>query len=146
MGIASRLVRAYLRQPLTPLTEALAAMGGHNPFFEHAGMRRVPVRVSRRDQRLERDLSALGLQPWLLAAPWALPPRLRRSKRLARAIRRWAMASAATRTSARSARLASLMVKAAAIAAPRSVWVHGQITPEHAGRLASPLTPRTRSA
>lgn len=124
LGLASQLVREYLANPLTPRTEALAAMGTLHPFFDHAGMRRVPIPTSRRDARLAHVLASLNLEPWMLVAPWALPPRLRRSQRLARAIRRWALDSAATRRLARTAPLHQLMVNAAVLSAPRSAWVH----------------------
>ena len=37
-GVATRLVRAYLKDPLTPATEAIAAMGRVCPFFASADM------------------------------------------------------------------------------------------------------------
>lgn len=137
LGLATALVSAYLRRPVTPRTEALAAMGVLCPFFDRAGMRRVPIPPSRRDARLARDLAALGLEPIRLAAPWALPPRVRRSRRLARAIRRWAAGSAATRRHAESAPLAALMVRAASASLPRWAWVH-----ERAVRAESRSRPR----
>lgn len=124
LGLATALVSAYLRRPVTTRTEALAAMGSLCPFFDRAGMRRVPIPPSRRDQRLAHDLAALGIDPLRLAAPWALPARLRRSRRLARAIRRWAAGSAATRRRAASTPLTALMVRAASSSLPRWAWVH----------------------
>ncbi|MEQ9460959.1 MAG: hypothetical protein RIG82_08415 [Phycisphaeraceae bacterium] len=52
LGLAVRLVRSALGSATTPVTEALAAMGRVNPFFEKAGMaayRRAPLAC---DQRL----------------------------------------------------------------------------------------------
>ena len=85
LGLAVRLVRAALASATTPLTEALAAMGHVNPFFERAGMtayRRPPHPF---DQRLADALAAAGFQPCDLAmaeATWrridALPDPPRR--------------------------------------------------------------------
>ncbi len=44
LGVASMLVRSYLRKPQTPATEAIAAMGSVCPFFERAGMQ--PYRLA----------------------------------------------------------------------------------------------------
>lgn len=137
LGLATALVCAYLRRPVTPRTEALAAMGALCPFFDRAGMRRVPIPPTRRDARLARDLAALGVEPVRLAAPWALPLRVRRSRRLARAIRRWAAGSAATRRGAEAAPLAALMVRAASSSLPRWAWVH-----ERPDRVAARPRPR----
>jgi len=63
MGIATRLVRAHLRDPQTPATEALAAMGAVCPFFEGAGMRAYRLGVGRADARLGDALAHAGLSP-----------------------------------------------------------------------------------
>ena len=52
LGIASRLVRAYLADPLTARTEALAAMGSRAPMFRRAGMTEYGVHRDRADLRL----------------------------------------------------------------------------------------------
>lgn len=63
MGVAKRLVVAYLRQPLTPLTEALAGMGHFSPFFQAAGMRAVPFERAARYRRLLARLEHAGRTP-----------------------------------------------------------------------------------
>lgn len=91
MGVGARLVREYLRLPLTPATEAAATMGVCCPFFERAGMVRVRVARASRDLLLERKLRALALGP----------VELLRGARLTRdvidALRVWANAGRATR-------------------------------------------------
>lgn len=80
LSIATRLVRAYLNNPLTPNTEAVAAMGSVSPFFARAGMTEYPLAPSPRDARLldaltERStsihdpalLSLLSTDPFLAA-------------------------------------------------------------------------------
>jgi ABC-type dipeptide/oligopeptide/nickel transport system ATPase subunit len=62
-GVARRLVRAYLRGPLTPATEAIAAMGVCSPFFRAAGMIEYRLGPSRRDARLADALEVAGLCP-----------------------------------------------------------------------------------
>lgn len=62
-GLAVRLVRAYLDNPQTARTEALAAMAHACPFFERAGMRRVDLPPSKADARLLRALAQHGLAP-----------------------------------------------------------------------------------
>jgi GNAT superfamily N-acetyltransferase len=55
-GVGSALVRAYLKSPLTPRTEALSAMGRVCPLFERAGMRRIEGAPSARAADLTREL------------------------------------------------------------------------------------------
>jgi len=89
LGLARRLVRAYLRHPLTPCTESIAAMGPYCPFFIAAGMRAIPCPVARAERRLARALTLLRISSdQLILAP--------RTRELARAIRRWARASRRT--------------------------------------------------
>lgn len=38
LGLATKLIKHYLNNPLTPHTEAVAAMGTYCPFFQNAGM------------------------------------------------------------------------------------------------------------
>lgn len=52
LGVARRLVEAYLADPLTERTEAVCAIGVLCPFFARAGMREVPVPVRRCTARL----------------------------------------------------------------------------------------------
>lgn len=71
LGLAVRLVQYALQHPQTPFTEALAAMGKVNPFFEKAGMTAYRRQQHAFDARLiaalesvqlsARDLSRLGV-------------------------------------------------------------------------------------
>ena len=67
LGLAVRLVRAALVQPTTIYTEALAAMGRANPFFERAGMTAYHRHRHSRDARLIAALNAVGIEPIDLA-------------------------------------------------------------------------------
>jgi len=100
LGLAQRLVRAYLHNPLTPNTEALAAMGRASPFFHRAGMTPYPLTPAPRDARLLDALQHLGLEPWRLATPATALRRATSTTRDARfleaELRRWAAASHAT--------------------------------------------------
>lgn len=60
LGLAVRLVRHALATATTPYTEALAAMGVANPFFEKAGMAAYPRPPHPHDERLSAALSACG--------------------------------------------------------------------------------------
>jgi hypothetical protein len=66
LGVARRLVEAYLSSPLTRCTEAVAAMGRFCPFFVRAGMREVEVAASARDARLGRALEEVRVEAWEL--------------------------------------------------------------------------------
>ncbi|MDX2145922.1 MAG: hypothetical protein SFZ23_00230 [Planctomycetota bacterium] len=109
LGLARRLVEAYLREPITPLTEALATMGRLCPFFEHAGMRASTSPAPACDVRLSRVLASYGVAPESLLAPdWTSSPRTSNPRtssprtsshrELVGALRRWAQASRATRS------------------------------------------------
>ena len=95
-GVGTALVRAYLREPLTCATEAVAAMGQVCPLFERAGM--TPIRMAQRPQdgRLERVLTSREISPEQLADRagarllWSDPD-------IARELRMWANASRRTR-------------------------------------------------
>ncbi len=63
LGLASSLVRAYLASPLTPRTEALAAMGAHAPFFLSAGMTAHRLPRAKGEARLLRALTVRALRP-----------------------------------------------------------------------------------
>ncbi|HBS27948.1 MAG TPA: hypothetical protein DEB06_00515 [Phycisphaerales bacterium] len=103
IGVATALVRAYLSDPLTPCTEAIAAMGRATRFFEHAGMTRHDIPPPARHARLLDALAHLGIEPWALARPGvALELAARRRSRggaalLEQELRRWGLASRATR-------------------------------------------------
>lgn len=92
LGLARGLVAAYLRDPLTDHTEALAAMGAFCPFFEAAGMTPHPCPVSPADARLVRACARAGV------LPIDLPRRLSRrgDPSLEHALRRWAASSRRT--------------------------------------------------
>lgn len=102
LGLASRMVRHYLANPLTPCTEAIAALAHASPFFERAGMTPYPLTPSQRDARLLDALAHLDLEPWRLATPdLALRRALDASPisgaLLERELRAWANAAGATR-------------------------------------------------
>jgi GNAT superfamily N-acetyltransferase len=85
-GVGSQLVRVYLASPLTPRTEALAAMGVLCPVFERAGMRRVQCPPSRTALRVVRTLRERGVPVWALAHG-PTRRRLASDPRVARALR-----------------------------------------------------------
>jgi GNAT superfamily N-acetyltransferase len=124
LGVAKALVRAYLREPLTPLTEALASMGWSTPFFARAGMREVSLARSRRDARLERVLLEHDVDIRLLGdvhacEQWARHPRV------ARAVRAWARSSRATRSHTQD--IPALLLRGASrIIAPPRIFVAGE--------------------
>ncbi|MEZ6234899.1 MAG: hypothetical protein R3B68_11970 [Phycisphaerales bacterium] len=95
LGIAAALVRHYLATPLTPATEAVAAMGLASPFFAAAGMTPYRLPPTRRDARLADALAHLRIRPdSLLDLGFvASMPAL-----LERELRHWATASRATRS------------------------------------------------
>lgn len=103
-GVATALVRAYLADPLTPRTEALAAMGAACPLFERAGMRPIPFPPARRTRRLLATLDRLWIDPLALADPagllGSLGPATRR--RLIAALRSFALENRDTRRAASS--------------------------------------------
>lgn len=65
-GIARRLVRAYLDDPMTPATEAVSAMGRLSPFGRSAGMVEYEMPPRPADDRLGDMLHAMGIEPWEL--------------------------------------------------------------------------------
>jgi GNAT superfamily N-acetyltransferase len=129
MGAARFLVRAYLEQPLTPCTEALAAMGACCPFFTRAGMMPCPVPPSRHDDRLLAALRDARLQPWQLIDP-RIQANLGHDSPLARRIRSWANASRAHRAIARGPIETLALRAAAALSGPRTAYFHGIPDPD----------------
>lgn len=82
LGIASKLVRTYLAHPVTPITEAFAAMGSVSPFLKNAGMTEYAPHRARCDLRLLDALHHERLTPLDLLDPWApLPPLIERELR-----------------------------------------------------------------
>ena len=61
LSLAVRLVKQALRTATTRFTEALAAMGNVNPFFEHAGMTTYHRAQHERDARLAAALNCVGI-------------------------------------------------------------------------------------
>ncbi len=78
-GLAVRLVRAYLDNPCTARTEALAAMAHACPFFERAGMQRIDLPPSKADAKLLRAMARHDLEPadLLHHPPDSIAPSLR---------------------------------------------------------------------
>jgi len=63
LGVATKLVRAYLEHPLTIGTEASAAMGSICPFFQRAGMTPYEIFPDQTDTRLLDALAHLSIAP-----------------------------------------------------------------------------------
>ena len=115
-GIASLLVRAYLDNPLTPLTETLAAFGRFSPLFERCGMRRVEFPPSRRDLSLACALRDRRITPWKLVSLDEASRTLSQDAAMRAAVLAWARGSKSTRRFAheRRPKLDRLLVLAAA--------------------------------
>ena len=122
LGIGVELVQRYLRTPLTPVTEAVAAMGTFSRFFEAAGMTPYPPSPSPRDLRLADAIASLSIDPWMLADPELIPARTLASPLLARELRRWAQASRGTRRWATEDTV-RLLQRAAGIFYPSTAFV-----------------------
>ncbi|MBL0928149.1 MAG: hypothetical protein IBJ11_10945 [Phycisphaerales bacterium] len=123
LGVATALVRAYLAAPLTPRTEAVAAMGRVSGFFARAGMRELRGARPARDLRLLAALRGAGVERWRLAQPGAVRARLESCDEAAReevrrALRAWASAG---RRGAASAD--PLLLACRVLPAERSVYV-----------------------
>ncbi|GAB4109791.1 MAG: hypothetical protein Kow00105_18560 [Phycisphaeraceae bacterium] len=78
LGLAVRLVRAALKHPTTRYTEALAAMGRVNPFFEKAGMTAYHRPPHAFDLRLMDAMARVGFEPQDLADLTQLQDRIGR--------------------------------------------------------------------
>ena len=122
LGIGVELVRRYLAAPLTPVTEAVAAMGAFSSFFEAAGMRPYPMSPSPRDLRLADAIASFSIDPWMLADPELIPARTLASPLLARELRRWAQGSRGTRRWAADDTI-RLLQRAAGIFHPSTAFV-----------------------
>lgn len=85
LGVATKLVRAYLQHPLTAATEARASMGSVCPFFERAGMTPYELIPTIADTRLLDALTHLRLTPTSLMHQRVEPGSL-----LARELTTWA--------------------------------------------------------
>jgi len=71
-GLAVRLVKHALENAETVYTEALAAMGRVNPFFERAGMVKYERPVLPEHARLLDVMGELGIEPSVLASSLVL--------------------------------------------------------------------------
>jgi GNAT superfamily N-acetyltransferase len=142
MGIGRHLVQAYLHDPLTPFTEAIAAMGDCCPVFTAAGMGACPIPPARHDQRLARLLRTCGLSPWQLIDP-ARHRRLSRST--TRALRTWARASRAHRALADGPLSPIALRAAAALSHPRTAYIHEVPGANTRPKPRAHLPPHTRS-
>lgn len=143
LGVASLLVRHYLAHPLTPATEALAAMGRASPFFRAAGMRAYHLPPTPRDARLLDALSFLDMTPASLAALDTPRAHLPRSHPLLwLELRRWAGSSRATRAIAGQPR--SVLRRAAGALLARPV-VYAHVS-AHASTHTQPEPPHARLA
>ncbi|MFK7883570.1 MAG: hypothetical protein AB8F26_05225 [Phycisphaerales bacterium] len=85
IGVASSLVRSYLADPLTPSTEAVAAMGGVSPFFRAAGMIEYRLPRAVHDSRLLDALIHAGVGVHSL-----IESHVHESAFIARELSRWA--------------------------------------------------------
>jgi len=127
MGIATALVRAYLRRPITKRTEVVAAMGEWCRCFEQAGMRPVECAPIERDVKLAAALKQLRIAPELLADEHVVQV-LVRDESFVKAIRAWANAAGATRKVLRRPEAIEALAPIAAravvsIREPARVWV-----------------------
>jgi len=104
LGLATRLVRAYLAQSLTPATEAVAAMGWVCPFFECAGMRAINLQPSARALKLARTLKSAGIPAWKLMEAREAEKIMRSSDIAAIAVRAWMRSGTPTKRRAAHAR------------------------------------------
>jgi ABC-type lipoprotein export system ATPase subunit len=77
LGLATRLVAHYLNDPITPRTEALAAMAHHSRFFTAAGMRELHIPPTTRHARMLDLLHHARIQPHDLSTPTAAYERAR---------------------------------------------------------------------
>jgi len=94
-GLAVRLVRHALDRPESVYTEALAAMGRVNPFFERAGMRKYERPVLPEHARLLAVMEEIGIEASALASRKVLDRALGQAGDEARRwfeceLRRWA--------------------------------------------------------
>lgn len=93
LGVARRLVRAYLDAPLTPATEAVAVMGAVCPFFARAGMTEYRLTPTPADARLLDALADVHVEPWELLDAASARRAAARSVLLRRELHVWAGAT-----------------------------------------------------
>jgi GNAT superfamily N-acetyltransferase len=90
LGVAHRLVSAYLATPMTPRTEAIAAMAAASPFFQRAGMTPLPIAPTPSDDRLRDALDRARAKPIDLLDPTRWRVLTRRNRWLIDEVHRWA--------------------------------------------------------
>ncbi len=100
-GVGAALVRAYLADPLTPRTEAVAAMGVACPLFVRAGMCEWVLEHGKRDREMLRALRDHDLHAFDLVDIDSFVRRCARTPALSAALIRWASGSRSTRRLAR---------------------------------------------
>jgi GNAT superfamily N-acetyltransferase len=125
VGLARRLIGDYLEQPLTPRTEAVAAMGHTCHCFEAAGMTPYPMPPTLRDARFLDALAGVGLEAWELLERAAAARTLANHQWLAGEARLWCGGSAATR-GRRHDEPVALLMRVASYASQRPIaYAHG---------------------
>lgn len=135
MGIATALVRAYLRRPLTSKTEVVAAMGEFCSCFAQAGMRAIECGPIERDVKLAAALKKMRIAPELLADEHVVQV-LARDAAFVKAMRAWANASGATRKFLkRMDEIEALapMAARAVMAGPPRVWATEDVRSSECG-------------
>jgi hypothetical protein len=124
LGMAARLVRAYLSSPLTIRTEAVAAMGAVCPFFAAAGMTAWRLPPTRAERRLRAALREARLPPCMLLESARVRAACRAHPGFERALRTWADASRATRRLKPHPVPAIARAAAAALCGPIIAYTH----------------------
>lgn len=137
MGIATALVRAYLRRPLTVRTEVVAAMGDLCRCFERAGMRAVECEAIARDIALAKALNRMRIAPESLADERVVQ-NLLSNEGFVKAIRAWANAAGGTRKVLRCAGAVERLAPSAARAVVSigdggRVWVSERVRANGSG-------------
>lgn len=86
VGIARRLVRAYLDEPLTVATEAIGAMATYSSFLSAAGMKAYPMPLTEARKHFAGCLEAIGVTPERVLADDAMRRRLARRESVRREV------------------------------------------------------------
>jgi len=103
LGIAQELVSAYLNDPQTPCTEAIAALPSAGRIFAHAGMRVIDRQQSASLDGLRLALRSIGAQPWQ-AMDLAVAKSMVRRSAVRAAVMNWATSSRGTNSAAKRAK------------------------------------------
>ncbi len=126
-GVARRLVTHYLKNPRTPCTEAIAAMGALCPFFARAGMTPYTLPPPQRSARLLDAFAHIDISREDLTDRARIKHRLRNKPRRAfieRELRTWAHASRATSRSANQSLNQLLSLAHARLTTERTAYAH----------------------